>query len=133
MQKLTSKMRWGIWVVGFACLLLITPIQVTPLSLFTDGLKPTFSAQMLGATPIPVDKELDLNQDGKQECVSLDRGVLTVFPCGATQADALWQSPAGWTVKQWTFSDLNGDALPEITMLVWRRLMIWAVLDGWWS
>ena len=127
MQKLTSKQRWGFWFVGLACLLLISPVKVTPFSLPAGDLKSAFSAEMLGATSVPAVTALDLNQDGKKECISLEKGVLKVYGCGNAQADVLWQSPADWTVKQWTFSDLNGDAAPEVTMLVWRDFAAWPV------
>ena len=60
----------------------------------------------------------DLDGDGTEERISFGGGRLSV--CDGT-GRALFSSEGGWKVSDALADDVNGDGLPELVMLVWRR------------
>ncbi len=107
------------------CLVLQTsPASLRALYLETDSLSLVpFPA---GTVPVKAPFEADLNHEGSPERLALVQGRLTIFSSG----QSVWQSPAGWTVVQAEFTDLNRDGTQEVTLLVWRPFRPWPV-DQW--
>ena len=72
----------------------------------------------------------DIEDDGLRGevlCVQADGEGVRVKVCAEDSADATWQSPAGWLVKEIVFSDLNLDGQEELSLLVWRPFQPWPV------
>jgi len=76
--------------------------------------------------PLEPPPQADLNGDGLPETLRLADSHLAIL--SGTQA--VWQSPEAWRVAQAAFTDLNRDATPEVTLLVWRPFRPWPV-DAW--
>lgn len=68
--------------------------------------------------------QADLDQDGRDECLSLQDGSAFINDC---QGQIFWQSPSGWQVREAQISDLNHDGQPEVTLLVWRPFQPWPI------
>lgn len=126
MPQQSSYSRWRMLFLGIACLVLVSPVNV---SLFStqNGSRQGFSAEISGVGVSHPDRSEDLNQDGIQECVRLVQETLVIYACADLSQAPLWQSPADWKVAGWTFSDLNQDGLPEITLFTWRKFAPWPV------
>ena len=75
--------------------------------------------------PIPPTGEFDLDQDRGPDRIELSSKQIFIY----TQSNntASWQSPPDWQVKQALVTDLNGDGLPELALLVWRPFQPWPV------
>lgn len=82
--------------------------QLTPVGLQTASWQ---MAAGLSATRQPACKDLRLTDGG-----------LTI-----SSRSGNWQSPAGWTVQQAAWTDLNHDNQPEVTLLVRRPFEPWPV------
>jgi hypothetical protein len=116
-------------ITALAMLVLCLLLQTSPASLRALYLESdSFSLAPLpaGAVPIKAPIEADLNHEGSAEKLALVQGRLTIFSGG----QSVWQSPAGWTVVQAEFTELNKDGTPEVTLLVWRPFRPWPV-DQW--
>jgi len=116
-------------ITALAMLVLCLLLQTSPASLRALYLESdSFSLAPLpaGAVPVKAPIEADLNHKGSAEKLALVQGRLTIFSGG----QSVWQSPAGWTVVQAEFTELNKDGTPEVTLLVWRPFRPWPV-DQW--
>lgn len=127
MRILTSRFMRRIAALCFACLFLMSPVRVSVVLPIQNDAQPHFSVEAIGAQAVPQLTSFDLNGDGTPECVNDRDGVLSIDDCDAASAKVYWQSPAGWKVAQWTFSDLNADGATEITLLVWRPFAPWPI------
>lgn len=67
----------------------------------------------------------DMNLDGLDESLLLKNGRLVIQSKGVPA----WESDPAWQVAQASFSDLNKDHIPEVTLLVWRFFKPWPVDD----
>lgn len=100
----------------FICLIAITglsPVTMTPFLLTDEGIKP---ANWQIATA-PVEAQPPRDCSSKQ-----DSGNFEIL-CSRGN----WTSPAGWTVLQANWTDLNHDGIPEATLLVKRPFTPWPV------
>jgi hypothetical protein len=111
-------------LLSLAALTLVTPLPLRALELTQQGLQPIPAPASYELLEMPV--KADLNGDGQAETLRLADGQLTIL--SGTQA--AWQSPVAWKVAQATFTDLNDDRVPEVTLLVWRPFRPWPV-DAW--
>lgn len=101
-----------------------SPLGLIPLSLQASGWK-AYARATTTAARLP--EMLDLDADGREECLELRNGILTIRRCDDTSEGSLWQSPSDWQVKEWTVSDLNHDGRNELALLVWRQFSPWPV------
>ena len=107
-----------------ALLLQISPVHIHAWRLEAANLVPALRPN--GSTPIMPASQADLNSDGQPEKISLLNGTAAIVSAGRT----VWQSPETWQVAQAEITDLNGDKVPEATLLVWRPFHPWPV-DEW--
>ncbi|MCS7011854.1 MAG: hypothetical protein NZL98_10835 [Anaerolineales bacterium] len=108
-------------IVTFGSLVQITPVNVRAWVLDSNVLTPTKLSS--SAFPLASPKRADLNGDGQDETVALVNGHLSLF----SVEQVVWQSPEEWKVIQAAFTRLNADALPEVSLLVWRPFRPWPV------
>lgn len=120
-----SHLWWGIALFCILCLLQSSPLFVNVMSLSSSGWKALPGTTNVSSVPVSR-ISADLDGDGEEECVDLSRGRLKIFACGSSTAP-LWQSPVEWEVTDWTFSDLNHDGSPEVTLVVWRKFAPWPI------
>lgn len=108
-------------LLALAGLVQTTPVPPRAWTLDSAALKPA----ALPAETIPLDPpaQADLNGDSVDETLTLADTRLTILSAG----EVVWQSPPEWTVVQAAFTSLNGDALPEATLLLWRAFQPWPV------
>ncbi|MEL7590572.1 MAG: FG-GAP repeat protein [Anaerolineaceae bacterium] len=60
-------------------------------------------------------------------CLHLADGSAEVKSCIPGIAEEIWRSPADWQVQEAFFSDLDGDGVQELALLVWRAFEPWPV------
>jgi hypothetical protein len=101
-----------VWSVVIS-LLCLSPVKLTLWELTPDGLMPAVWQQ--GTPPETKPAAQPAHLEWKNGTVFL------------TSPRGNWQSPAGWTVQQAEWTDLNHDNLPEVTLLVQRPFEPWPV------
>lgn len=116
-----NKMKAFHLVLALLALSLISPARLEAWS-YTSG-------QFQRATLPPQShllvssSQADLDNDGVlEELVLLDKRALII-----SSGKTAWISPDGWQVVQASFTDLNHDGRPEVTLLVWRAFQPWPI------
>jgi hypothetical protein len=125
-MNLNGMQRKKFGLIAFIAILLlqISPVHINAWVLEAANLVPALLSS--GATPIIPVSQADFNRDGQPEKISLMNGTATLVSASHT----IWQSPESWQVTQAEITDLNGDKVPEATLLVWRPFHPWPV-DEW--
>ncbi|MDD5626739.1 MAG: CapA family protein [Patescibacteria group bacterium] len=59
----------------------------------------------------------DLDQDTKEEKITLDQGLVKVFQ----NETKIWESDPAWVVNDYTVGDFNGDAKPDLALALWKK------------
>jgi len=108
-------------LLALAALLQTTPVPPRTWTLESAALEP--AVLPAGTIPLNPPAQADLDGDSAPESLALAGGRLAVLSAGQT----VWESPPGWTVIQAAFTSLDGDALPEVTLLLWRAFQPWPV------
>jgi hypothetical protein len=108
-------------LLTLAALAQTSPVPVRAWDLTPAGLAPAFLPA--GAVPVNFLVQADLDTDGASESLALTGGHLAIL----SKNETVWESPQGWDVFQASFSDLNRDGTPEVTLLVWRAFQPWPV------
>lgn len=111
-------------LLTIAALALVTPGPIHAWEMKDAGLERV--SVPIESHPIPARTSADLDLDGAPETLVLTHGRAVIQSGDETR----WQSPETWDVQQAVISDLNGDDLPEVTLLVWRPFKPWPV-DAW--
>jgi len=109
-----------------ACLfasLIASPVWLETYSLSGGDLA---AIRPLPGAPIVPYHEVDFDQDGSPEILTLAGGKAAIF----SGEGVSWQSLPGWDVRQAMLSDLDNDGEPEASLLVWRPFKPWPV-DKW--
>jgi hypothetical protein len=119
---LTSSVRYPFLLsIAVLSLVLISPLPVSAYQVDGATLTPTSFPTMF--TPLPPRLKADLDGDGLQETVDLNRKAALI----RRGDQVLWQSPAGWQVDQTLIADLTHDGKPEAVLLVWRPHKDWPI------
>jgi hypothetical protein len=111
-------------LLSLGTLLQASPASLHALILSPDGLVPARIPNRVSS--LPSITQADLNLDGLLEKMTLAGGRLSILSKGSP----VWQSPPAWEVVQASFSELDGDGRPEVTILLWRPYSPWPV-DQW--
>ncbi len=118
MQRLTIL---PLILLALAALVQTTSVTPRAWTLESAALEPAVLPP--GVVPLNPPAQADLDGDGAPESLALSGGRLAILSAGET----VWESPPGWSVVQAAFTSLNGDALPEATLLLWRAFQPWPV------
>ena len=120
-----SSYRKYLWIaIAFFSLSLISPARLFYSQYSTEKIKPADSYPGPDAELLETRQTVDLDSDGKAECVNLTNGVLRITDC---ESMTFWQSPETWHVKEAMVGDLNRDDRPEVDLLVWRPFAAWPI------
>jgi hypothetical protein len=100
-------------VISLILLICSSPVSVSPLQLENGKMKP--GDWQIARASFDFQPPADCTQDysGGKFTLHCSRGN--------------WTSPAGWTVQQAAWTDLNHDGVPEATLLVKRPFAPWPV------
>jgi hypothetical protein len=121
---LPMRRPFPVLLLSLAMLLQTSPIPLRAFRLEAESLVPAPIPP--GVVAVPPVTRADLDGDGTSETLALASGRLSILSTGVT----VWQSPRVWQVVQATFTDLNHDDRPEVTLLLWRPFQTWPV-DQW--
>ncbi len=117
-KGIMKAFRFAIALLSFC---LLSPARLEAWSYTSGGFQPaTLSAQ---GNRLASSNQADLNSDGVLEELALSNGRVSIISSGETA----WASPDGWQVAQASFTDLNHDGRPELTLLVWRSFQPWPI------
>lgn len=108
-QPLTIELFISIFLMAAG----LSPVPVTLMQLTSTGLRPAAwqEAQPVSAGIMEISGSLIMKN-----------GTVRI-----QSPEGDWQSPAGWTVQQADWTDLNHDGQPEVTLLVKRPFAPWPV------
>jgi hypothetical protein len=106
-------------LVALGALTLLSPVSLRGY-LYVDGALLPGNVDA-SARPTSPPAQIDLDEDGEPEILDLASGVVTI----RSNATARWRSPSSWSVRQASFTDLNRDGKPEVSLLVWREFRPW--------
>lgn len=120
-----SSYRKYLWIViALLSLSLISPARLSYFQYSMEKIRPAARFPGTEAEILQTRQSADLDRDGKEECVLLAKGVLTITDC---EGGIFWQSPQTWQVKEAKIGDLNRDGRPEVDLLVWRPFAAWPI------
>jgi hypothetical protein len=105
-------------------LLQISPAPLRAWDLGPAGLAPASIPSGVISVAPAAQADFDGNRTPEKLSVTDGRAIIS------SSGEAVWQSPAAWTVVQAEITDLNRDGAPEATLLVWRPFRPWPV-DQW--
>jgi hypothetical protein len=108
-------------VIALLALSLLSPTRLEAWSYASGEFHP--AAFPIQGQRLASSDQADLDNDGVLEKLSLSNGRASILSSDNT----LWTSPDGWQVAQASFTDLNHDGHPELTLLVWRSFQPWPV------
>ena len=111
-------------LLALVALTLVSPARLHAWQLTSAGLDSVPVPD--GAAPLLPAPSADLKGDGSAQTLTVRAGQAQILDA----AQVVWQSPAGWTVLQALFADLDRDGRPEAVLLVWRPFQPWPV-DRW--
>ena len=75
------------------------------------------TSELLQEYRLLLNREADLNGDGRPEEYTLRDGKITV----CADSCIIWQSPDDWWVDYFFLGDANNDGNPELNLLVWKE------------
>jgi hypothetical protein len=109
------------FVIALLTLSLLSPARLEAWSYASEGFQPAaFPAQ---GQRLASSDQADLDNDGGLEKLALSNGRASIISSDIKR----WTSPDGWQVAQASFTDLNHDGRPEVTLLVWRSFRPWPI------
>jgi hypothetical protein len=117
----TGIMKAFHFVISLLALSLLSPARLETWS-YAAGQFQRATLPVQGHRLTPTD-QADLDGDGVAEHLALSDGHASII----SSDRPAWTSPDGWQVAQASFTDLNHDGLPEVTLLVWRSFQPWPI------
>ncbi len=108
-------------VIAFLSLCLLSPVRLEAWSYASERFYQQDVPSL--AQRYSSSDQADIDRDGILEQLQLKDSRVEIYSAGKLT----WKSPDGWQVVQASFSDLNHDGLPEVTLLVLRPFQPWPI------